>query len=365
MSNDVTFFFETAQEFILGVNSGRITYSQKEIIGLLKKDKNYQVGLLYHCYNKNRFGYYKTINSLIEFDISLSKCVEFAFEAIKYDAELIELFPQINTHPRLKLAVLAKSPKSFQQYQDWQNERKAILAIQFNSLVYRYLPENLKKNEKVIISALSQHIFYPELDKDEKYGIFFDLPTEYQQNKKIIKCAVKHYPAIFNKLPSQYRKDDEIVLAVLKKGFYEKDVSAFYHLQEVVPYVEKEFYQSVENIQWMMKGFEKNVENASMYTDCTILIFCSFMRASSKIHQNLKEFFEQMNIKERFENMLKKHQFKLYSDDLNPTGVEPEANEFFEEIFPNLSKNFEHFILMNQLKKDLSINPIELITNKV
>lgn len=352
--NDLELFFKSCDDFILGVSCGMLRKTKAETVELLKKDKNYQVGLLHH-FNHYYFPHFKKgLEQLIQKYKKLSTNVEFAFEVLKYDYSLIEEFASIANHPKIKLAALGKYPEKIKEYSDWDTEKKLIYAIKFNPIVYRYLTEQFKNNEKIIKILLSTTILHPQKETDTQIGMFFDIPQQYQENKNLIKLALKSYPRLLSHLPLSNREDHELIMIALKQGFYEKDMNAFYNLQNIIPYVDSKFFKEMNNIKWLMKGFQYNVEEATLNTDCAMLVFCHFMRESSKYIKEVKEFFETMGIIEKFENMLAKHRFKLYSDDIVPTGIEPEANRFFEEIFPKLSNKFEQYLLYRTLNNELS-----------
>lgn len=347
-------FFKSCDDFIIGVSSGMLRKTKAQTIELLKKDKNYQVGLLHHFNHYHNSHFKKGLEELIQKYKKLSTNVEFAFEVLKYDYSFINLFSSIAHHPKIKLAVLGKYPEKIQNYTDWNSEKKLVYAIKFNPIVYRYLNEEFQHNENIIKTLLSTTVLYPQKETDTQIGLFFDLPSVYQNNKNMIKIAIKNYPGLLKYLPTEYRQDHDLIMIALKQGFYEKDMNAFYNLQNIIPYIDTSFFTKMDHIKWLMKGFQNNIEEATMYTDCAMLVFCHFMRESSKYLIEIKNFFEEMGIIEKFENMLAKHQFKLYSADVVPTGIEPEANRFFEEIFPKLSNKFEQYLLYRTLDNELS-----------
>lgn len=327
---------------------------EKGIVTLLKTDKNARIMFLGHFYHLKKECYKETILELLKYDTSLSRNADFAYEILKYDIELLEYFPRIQNHTKIQLVQLAKNPEKIQQYKKWQTLKKSILAVKFNPIVYRYLNESWKNNEEIIRIALTHTIFYPELIQDKKYGIFFDLSKSHQKDKKIIKIALNYNPSLFKALDSQSRKDSELITIALRKGFHENNVSSFYELQNIIPYIHPMFYTEIKNIIYLMRGFENNILEAKLYTDCTILIFSKFLKLSSKSNKMVNDFFESSNIKNRFEVLVKKHIKKLYNDDINPTGIEWDINNFFSETFDLLSIKFERYMLLNKIENELS-----------
>lgn len=302
------------------------------------------------------------IQDLINFLPPLKNELNFISLLVKYNESFANLFPVYKDSKIVKLSVLTNMPEKISEYTTWQKPSTIKDCVAHNPLVYRYLNLNFKSNSLIIKTALKNTVVYEKNEGDIKYGVFFDLPQEAQNNKHNILLALKSYPAIYHLLDSRQKEDVDIVIAACKSIFYDVDGCYYSKSNDVIPYISDNFFKDVNNIIWVLKAFADNLENIKQNVDLTMSCFNTFLNKACSLNMSFNIFSKTHNLQSYFNDLLESHRSKIYNDNLNPTGLEHDAIKFFSLNLKGINKSFNNFLLYQKLDEKL---PMCKESNKV
>lgn len=295
------------------------------------------------------------LKDIINFLPQLKDDINFISYLVKCDSNFINLFPTYTNNKTVKLSILANFPEKIADDISWHKVCKIKDCVAYNPLVYRYLPFSFKSNSAIIKTALKNTVLYKKNDEDLKYGVFFDLSQEQQDNKANILLALKSYPSIYHLLPLTKKNDLDITIAACKSIFYDIDGCYYSKSVYVIPYLADNFFTDVKNIIWVLSAFEDNIENIKQNIDVTMSCFNTFINKACSFNESFNKFSRTNNLQAYFNELLEKHKHKIYTDNLNPTGVEQDAIDFFSINLKGINKNFSNFMLYQKLDNKLPL----------
>lgn len=319
----------------------------EDVIEVIKTNKDVQNYLLSAYSFISPLSYPLAIKELLEYDNSFLYNVKFVIEALKYDINLLDCFSHYKDNEQVQLIQMRHYPELILTFPHWLKEKNAIKAVRYNPLVYKFLPEELKNNKKIIKNALSSPLLY----SIKQSTMFFDIPTDYQEQYLYLKIALGNTPKLYQNLPIHQKNNARVIKLLLKHCFYAKDNCSYYDLQHILPFVEEAYFKKIDNIIWLAQAFEDTVKANDIYYECTMISFYTFLNNSINQNKIAKKFFTLHGLDKSFNTILSNYHERLYKKDLFPTGLEIEIKEFFNNNFTNLAKSLKSFILLNKIEK--------------
>lgn len=312
--------------------------------------KNFLISLLiFDCYQKSQ----AFIENMLILVPELANNIPFISQTVKTDYRLLEFFPKYKNHKVIKMALLAHQPELINQYNTWFNIKNLKKAINYNPLVYIYIPEEFKSNKDLVKAALKGSILYKKTEYNKKFGVFEEVPDIYQQDNSMIHIVLKNYPSIYSILDKKHKENNEITYRALTSIFYDEDSSYYGQMNNVIPYVMDNFYDDAKNILWVLNAFKENLENIRFNIDLSMSNFNIFINKACQLNHNFSAFSTQLQIKDFFNALITNHSNNLYKNDIYPTGIEEDALSFFKNSLQGLYKNFTSFLLFKKLNEQI------------
>lgn len=287
----------------------------------------------------------------------LAKSIPFISQVVKHQPEFINKFPDFKKNEDVLLSIFAYHPEHILLYPEWHSVKMLKKAIHYNPLVYRYIPYEFKHNKQLAKLALCGSILYQKEETDKRVGTFFDMPQVFQQNENMILLAVKNYPYLFKLLPKLYQEQDKVVLEALNAVFYDKFVSKYHHITNIIPYISDNFFKNSQNILWVMNAFEENISEVCSDINNSMSSFDAFLVKACDLNQDFRLFADTLQLRNYFCELLKIHSIKMYQLDLIPTGLEIDAINFFKTKLVNFRKNFDNFMFYLHLEDIVLVKP--------
>lgn len=302
-----------------------------------------------HYHKKNNLaGIVEEFAQVLKAIPQIARQVDCVSQIIKLCPQTVSLFENLANHPKVVLAILFNHPEKITLYPQFLQAGKLEMALSYNPVIYKYLPEHQKSNARLAKLAISATVFSQNSGIDRLYGMYPHLSTELKQDREIALNAIKYYPANFKNLDNNLKKDMQIIKRALHSVFYEHQYCSFYHIQDILPHVDESYFKDYANIKWMMRAFSKNLEETCLNTESTLIAFTTFMKKAGNQNLEVKNFFNIKDMPGYLENLIRDHNYKIYQNSI-PSGLEKDANDFFRQEFPRLESTFNRYLLMKKL----------------
>lgn len=327
------------------------------------QNENFRIMLMeerrqhYHRSN-NPLMMVQEIEAILKALPQIARHVDCASHIVKICPQALPLFEHLAHHTKLILAILFNHPERISTYPQLMDSAKLEIALNYNPVIYKYLPEELKKNHRLAKIAISSSVLNQSGNIDRAYGMYPHLSDELKENHDITLTAIKYYPSNFKNLSIAQRKDKEIIKKALHTVFYEQQYCSFYYVQDILPHIDESYFNDFNNLKWLMRAFEKNLESSCLNTESTLIAFTALMKKAGNINHEVARFFNVQEMPSYLEKLIREHNYKIYQDSI-PSGLEKDANDFFREHFPKLEKSFNRYLLMKKLTTILDMDKNE------
>jgi hypothetical protein len=319
-------------------------FMQNESFRLMLIEQRHQ-----HYHKKNNLaGIVEEFSQVLKAIPQIARHVDCVSQIVKLCPQTLPLFENLANHTKVVLAILFNNPEKITTYPQFLQTGKLEMALAYNPVIYKYLPENQKNNARLAKLAISSTIFSQNSGIDRLYGMYPHLTPELKQNREIALNAIKYYPANFKNLDNNLKKDIQIIKRTLHSVFYEHQYCSYYHVQDILPHIDESYFKDYSNIKWMMRAFSKNLEETCLNTESTLIAFTTFMKKAGNQNSEVKNFFNIKDMPGYLENLIRNHNYKIYENSI-PSGLEKDANDFFRQEFPRLETTFNRYLLMKKL----------------